>query len=334
MPGDVEQHVEPAAEEVQGLVEQRDPTSAGIGRTSADRAVAPGRAPERHERLAERPRSIRSSATYRPPAARRPRAHLPAGTAGPRPGRSRSVPPDDQAATGRRAEPGTSTTTVSSSTRRELRQSLTWKIASISTAISPGSEPMPTALRAPLPGSPKTSTIRSEKPLMTLGWSTKSGVAVDHAQDLDQPDDLVERAEVAADGRQDRQAGLPRGGLPARDVEVGPDLAGDQRAVGPERAVARDVEQVAVPDGRHVGCHGLRAGGNSSFSSARRASAPMEQSSSVRRFDGFVRHEAPTVEHCRTLTAARPGQINRRGARPRSSDALTPRRIRRLDGRR
>ena len=31
---------------------------------------------------------------------------------------------------------------------------------------------------------------------MTLGCSVNSGVAVDHAQALDQPDDLVERAEV------------------------------------------------------------------------------------------------------------------------------------------
>gem|GEM_PF-5182510 len=46
----------------------------------------------------------------------------------------------------------------------------TSKIASTSTAMLPGSEPMPTALRAPFPGSPNTSTIRSLNPLMTAGW--------------------------------------------------------------------------------------------------------------------------------------------------------------------
>src|SRR5262245_57785547 len=48
---------------------------------------------------------------------------------------------------------------------------------STSTAMLPGSEPMPTALRAPTPASsPKTSAISSEKPLITCGWSLKSGV--------------------------------------------------------------------------------------------------------------------------------------------------------------
>ena len=35
---------------------------------------------------------------------------------------------------------------------------------------------MPTADRAWRPASPKTSTMRSEKPLMTFGWSAKSSV--------------------------------------------------------------------------------------------------------------------------------------------------------------
>src|SRR5262249_22982182 len=48
----------------------------------------------------------------------------------------------------------------------------TSRIISISTGIPIGSSAMPTADRACLPmASPKTSTIRSEKPLMTLGWS-------------------------------------------------------------------------------------------------------------------------------------------------------------------
>src|SRR5271157_5361092 len=60
--------------------------------------------------------------------------------------------------------------------RAAMNQSLIWKMASISTAMPPGKAPMPTALRVPMPASPKTSFMRSEKPLITLGWSPKSGV--------------------------------------------------------------------------------------------------------------------------------------------------------------
>ena len=96
---------------------------------------------------------------------------------------------------------------------------------------------------------------------MTLGWSPKSGVRVDHAQALDQPHDLVERAEMGPDGGQDGQAGLPGRGHARGHVQVGPELAGDHRAVGTERAMARDIEQVANPHRRHVGCHRLGRGG-------------------------------------------------------------------------
>src|SRR5688572_7238030 len=50
-------------------------------------------------------------------------------------------------------------------------------VASISTAMLEGSDCMPTAERAPRPASPKASTIRSEKPFTTRGWSLKSSVA-------------------------------------------------------------------------------------------------------------------------------------------------------------
>ncbi len=46
------------------------------------------------------------------------------------------------------------------------------KMHSTSTAMFPGSGPMPTALRAPTPASsPNTSRMSSLKPLMTFGWS-------------------------------------------------------------------------------------------------------------------------------------------------------------------
>jgi hypothetical protein len=49
-----------------------------------------------------------------------------------------------------------------------------WKIASTSTATPEGSDPAPTAERACFPASPKTATMRSEAPLITLGCSRKS----------------------------------------------------------------------------------------------------------------------------------------------------------------
>ena len=54
---------------------------------------------------------------------------------------------------------------------------LSSRIISISTGMPAGSEPMPTAERAWRPFSPNTSTIRSEKPLMTLGCSPKLSTA-------------------------------------------------------------------------------------------------------------------------------------------------------------
>jgi len=60
-----------------------------------------------------------------------------------------------------------------------LLMSYSWSststIISISTAWPLGSDAMPTAARACLPRSPKTSTIRSENPLITFGCSTNSG---------------------------------------------------------------------------------------------------------------------------------------------------------------
>lgn len=50
-----------------------------------------------------------------------------------------------------------------------VRQSLSRTMASISTAMLPGRDPMPTALRAARPFSPQMSTIRLLNPLMTAG---------------------------------------------------------------------------------------------------------------------------------------------------------------------
>src|SRR5215813_2766703 len=56
---------------------------------------------------------------------------------------------------------------------RTARRYSTSRIISISTGMPLGSSAIPTAERAWRPCSPKTSTMRSEKPLMTLGCSPK-----------------------------------------------------------------------------------------------------------------------------------------------------------------
>src|SRR5215469_182738 len=47
-------------------------------------------------------------------------------------------------------------------------------IISTSTALLKGSPAIPTAERACFPASPNTSTIKSENPFITFGWSPKS----------------------------------------------------------------------------------------------------------------------------------------------------------------
>lgn len=93
--------------------------------------------------------------------------------------------------------------------RASCDQALTWNIASISTALPSGSEFMPMALRAPLPAlSPKTSVIRSLKPLITRGVSVKFGMQLT-TEGLDQPHDLVEASQFGADRAQHYQRNLP-----------------------------------------------------------------------------------------------------------------------------
>src|ERR1700751_463428 len=61
--------------------------------------------------------------------------------------------------------------------KQPTRSHSTSKIASHITATWRGKDPIPSASRAPLPWSPKTSTIRSEKPSTTFACSLKSVAA-------------------------------------------------------------------------------------------------------------------------------------------------------------
>ena len=108
-----------------------------------------------------------------------------------------------------------------------------------------------------------------------LGLVAEVRGAVDHSQALDQPHNLIERAEMASHGGQDRQSGLPGCRHARRDVQIDAKPAGDHRAIGTERAMAGDIEHVADSQRRHVGRDRLGRGGSSSLSSARRSSAPM-----------------------------------------------------------
>ena len=74
----------------------------------------------------------------------------------------------------------------------------TAKTASISTATPNGKDGAPTANLACLPCSPSAATIRSEAPLMILGWSVKSGVQFTKPPSLTQRSTLLQSPSTAA----------------------------------------------------------------------------------------------------------------------------------------
>src|SRR3954466_16211703 len=104
-----------------------------------------------------------------------------------------------------------------------------------------GSDPMPTALRAPTPASsPNTSAISSENPLITCGWSLKSSVQFTSPSGFPrrgpfsgqpggrgEPGHFVERAEGGLHGREDGQPNLAGGRLALFQVQLLADLPHD-----------------------------------------------------------------------------------------------------------
>ena len=96
-----------------------------------------------------------------------------------------------------------------------------------STSALRGSAETPMAARTCRPASPKTSTKRSEAPLITLGESGKPGDGVDVAVDADDALDRVERAEVALQHGELRQRASPRGGVAFFDGAIEAGGSGD-----------------------------------------------------------------------------------------------------------
>ena len=111
---------------------------------------------------------------------------------------------------------------------------------------------MPTADRACRPASPKISTMRSEKPLITFGWSVKSSAHCTMPRTLTT---RFTRSRVPTDvahGREEVESREARGLLTLLDGQLATDLAlvGDPPI--PQRAMARGEEEIARPGGRHV----------------------------------------------------------------------------------
>src|SRR3546814_20200639 len=70
----------------------------------------------------------------------------------------------------------------------DLQPAETATIASTSTAAFKGRQGTPTALRAWRPASPNTSTITSDAPLATFGWSVKDGAEATNAPSFNRSD--------------------------------------------------------------------------------------------------------------------------------------------------
>ena len=125
-------------------------------------------------------------------------------------------------------------------------------MASISTAAPSGSTGTPTALRAWRPASPNTCFHQLRRAIGDLGLVGEAGGAADEHAELHDPLDAVEAAQRLADLREQHDAAGARGGLAIVDVAILAEPSGHQRAVV-ERELARDVEQSAGLDGRHIG---------------------------------------------------------------------------------
>src|SRR5215472_15071504 len=122
---------------------------------------------------------------------------------------------------------------------------------SISTEIWLGNITLPTADRACRPASPKTSTNKSEQPLITFGESLKSGAALTMPRSYDEID-AVERAERIAHGRKQTQSDQPCAPVALLDTDIDAKLAGELLAIGVARTLAGEIENVTGQPVRQI----------------------------------------------------------------------------------
>ena len=128
---------------------------------------------------------------------------------------------------------------------------------STSTGASSGSTGTPTAERACTPASPKTLPSSSETPLATCGWPVKSGVEATKHDDLDDPLDQREVADLGLDGGDGVQRALLRAVDRLLEADLAADLAGGHQLAGAHRQLAGGEDVVAGAHGGHVDRHRL-----------------------------------------------------------------------------
>ena len=128
----------------------------------------------------------------------------------------------------------------------------------------PGSETAPTALRAPMPLSRAEHLGHQFAEAVDNGrLGVKIGGAVDQSERFHQTANAVQAAQMIAKCGQHRQPNLPRGLFAGIQIQIGADAAQDQRFVGPQRPMTRQVNQLA--DRHHGLINTLRLGRRRQF---------------------------------------------------------------------
>ncbi len=133
------------------------------------------------------------------------------------------------------------------------------KIISISTGQPPGIETAPNALA-------RTDAILQAEQFghqlagaVNYLWVlSKLRRAIDETKCLDQPPHTIERTQVVTERGEYRQADEARGRLAGIEIQFGAQAAGDKRAIGTQRTVAGEINQIPDLDQRLI--YALRLG--------------------------------------------------------------------------
>ena len=118
--------------------------------------------------------------------------------------------------------------------------------------MSAYSSATPIADRTCRPASPKTSTIRSEKPCNTSDGVLNPGAQLMNPHDANTSHDAVEGAKIGAKGSEACEAGQPCRGAALRDGQLAAQLPDDEGNVAfAKRAVTAHVDHGAGPQCTH-----------------------------------------------------------------------------------